>query len=237
MEAGETKQAGLPVAVGVALVAAALFGLSTPFAKLLLGDVSPLLLAGLLYLGSEVGLTALYFSRWTPEEAGLKRADLPWLTGAVVCGGMVAPVLLLVGLRLTPASSASLLVGFVGYGLSLACFVLALRSIGTARSGAYFSLAPFVGAAVPLLLLHEPVGPLFVVAALCMGAGVWLHLTERHEHTHERMTHTHRHSHDEHHRHEHATGVDPTEPHTHEHIHEPLTHPHYSDLHYRHGHA
>ena len=64
-------------------------------------------------------------------------------------------------------------------------FVLALRHLGTARTGAYFSLAPFVGAAVSVLLLGEPGRPpLFVAAAALMGAGVWLHLTEQHEHEH-----------------------------------------------------
>ena len=104
----------LPVGVGVALAAAGLFGLSTPFAKLLLAHVSPFMLAGLLYLGSGIGLTALYFSRRAPDEAGLVRSDLPWLAGSVVLGGMVGPVLLLVGLRLTPASSASLLLNLEG---------------------------------------------------------------------------------------------------------------------------
>jgi len=355
METIEPPKPRTPAGVGVAIVAAVLFGLSTPFAKLLLGNVTPLLLAGLLYLGSGIGLTVLFISRRTPDEASLKRADMPWLAGAVLFGGIIGPVLLLIGLKHTPASTASLLlnlegvftallawfafhenfdrrialgmalivagglvlswhgaaglslpvgslaiagaclcwgidnnltqkvsagnpyqiaaikgmvagcvnlglaflfgaklpswhvagggllVGFIGYGLSLACFVLALRHIGTARTGAYFSLAPFVGAAVSLLLLHEPVGPLFFVAALLMGTGVWLHLTERHSHKHRhtRMVHSHRHVHDEHHQHEHAPGIDPTEPHTHEHVHEPLTHshPHYPDLHHRHEHS
>jgi drug/metabolite transporter (DMT)-like permease len=318
------------------------------------------LLAALLYLGSGIGLSILFLvrRRQRSDEAPLTRPDLPWLAGAVVFGGVCGPVLLMVGLKATPASTASLLlnlegvftsllawfvfkenfdrrialgmacivaggillswqgggeargpslplgalaiagaclcwgidnnltqkvsasnpfqvaaikgavagtvnlaialligarlptlpvlggallVGFVGYGLSLACFVLALRHIGTARTGAYFSLAPFVGAAVALVLLREPVSPLFLFAAACMGVGVWLHLTERHEHehAHERLTHTHRHVHDAHHRHEHAPGVDPTEPHTHEHTHERLTHthPHYPDIHHRHRHG
>ena len=97
------------------------------------------------------------------------------------------------------------------------------------------------GGGTPLVLLHEPVGRSFLAAAGLMGAGVWLHLTERHqhEHRHERLTHSHRHVHDEHHQHEHPAGVDPNEPHTHEHTHEPLTHshPHFPDIHHRHGHA
>jgi drug/metabolite transporter (DMT)-like permease len=139
------------------------------------------------------------------------------------------------------ALAGSLVVGFVGYGCSLVLFVLALRHIGTARTGAYFSLAPFVGAAVSVLLMRETVGPLFLGAAALMGVGVWLHLMERHEHehTHERMEHTHRHVHDEHHQHAHGPDVDVRTPHTHPHVHEPLshTHPHYPDIHHRHRHS
>lgn len=97
----------------IALAAAALFGLSTPLAKLLLGDVSPWLLAGLLYLGSGLGLSVLIFVRKLSGagtgEAGLTRADLPWLGGTVFFGGILGPILLLFGLNLTDAASASLL--------------------------------------------------------------------------------------------------------------------------------
>src|ERR1700722_8493787 len=103
----------LPVGVGIALTAAFLFGVSTPFAKLLLGhDLPPVLLAGLLYLGSGTGLSVLFFlrrSRHRGDEALLPRSDLPWLAGAVFSGGVCGPVLLLIGLKSTPASTAALL--------------------------------------------------------------------------------------------------------------------------------
>jgi hypothetical protein len=134
----------------------------------------------------------------------------------------------------------SLLVGFVGYGVSLALFVLALREVGTARTGAYFSIAPFVGAIGSLAFLGDPWRPGLAVAGLLMGAGVWLHVRERHEHEHqhEALVHAHRHVHDEHHRHAHGPGDPEGEPHTHVHVHEPLlhAHPHYPDLHHRHAH-
>jgi drug/metabolite transporter (DMT)-like permease len=351
-----TASRKLPAGPGYALLAAALFGASTPFAKRLLGELPPVLLAGLLYLGSGLGLTVLRLARRNRlGEAPLTRAGYPWLAGAILCGGVLGPVLLMLGLSSTPASTASLLLnlegvftallawfvfrenfdrriavgmllilaggvllswqigqgvslplgslaiagaclcwgidnnltqkvsagdplqvaaikgacagvvnlgialalgarvplnpalpgalmlGFLGYGLSLALFVLALRHIGSARTGAYFSLAPFVGAAVSLLVLREAVSPLFIAAAALMGWGVWLHLTEKHEHrhTHERLAHTHRHYHDAHHQHAHDPGVDPHEPHTHPHVHQPLTHthPHYPDIHHRHRHT
>jgi drug/metabolite transporter (DMT)-like permease len=350
-----------PPAVGgvvYALAAAALFGASTPFAKFLVGTVNPLVLAGLLYLGSGVGLTTW---RWVSRlwktvspEASLGRADVPWFAGAILAGGVAAPVLLMVGLVRTPAATASLLlnlegvltallawfvfrenldrrialgmacitaggvvlswagrpavgvpwgplaiagaclawaadnnltrkvsagdpitiaslkgliagvvnltvaaaagatwpapmtalaagaVGLLGYGVSLTFFVLALRHLGTARTGAYFSTAPFVGAAVSLVMFRDALSPGLLAAGVLMGVGVWLHLTERHEyeHEHEEMFHDHRHVHDEHHQHEHDGTEPPGEPHSHPHHHPPMrhSHPHYPDIHHRHDH-
>jgi drug/metabolite transporter (DMT)-like permease len=139
-----------------------------------------------------------------------------------------------------PVSAAAMGVGFVGYGVSLVLFVVALRGLGSARTGAYFSTAPFVGATIAIVAFGETVSPFFWLAAALMAGGVWLHLTEvhEHEHTHEPLTHTHAHRHDPHHQHEHADGWDGREPHTHVHTHEPLVHrhPHYPDVHHRHGH-
>jgi len=137
--------------------------------------------------------------------------------------------------------AGALALGLVSYGLSLVLFIRALRLLGTARTGAYYSTAPFLGAAGAVMLRGEPVtGPLLAGGAL-MAAGVWLHLTERHAHlhTHEAVTHTHRHTHDDpHHAHEHAPGTPADAEHAHEHTHAPLAHehPHYPDLHHRHGH-
>jgi drug/metabolite transporter (DMT)-like permease len=131
-------------------------------------------------------------------------------------------------------------VGFLGYGVSLALFVAALRHLGAARTGAYFSTAPFLGATVAIIALGEPVTVQLLVAAGFMGLGVWLHLTERHEHehTHQPMTHTHSHVHDEHHQHQHSSEHNPGEPHTHPHEHGWLkhTHPHTPDMHHQHRH-
>jgi drug/metabolite transporter (DMT)-like permease len=137
---------------------------------------------------------------------------------------------------------AAAIIGFLGYGVSLTLFVLGLRHLGTARTGAYFSLAPFVGAALAVLILGEPLTLKLLVAGGLMGIGLWLHLAERHEHdhVHEEMEHEHRHSHDAHHQHDHEHGPDiaPGEPHTHWHRHARLVHrhPHYPDLHHRHRH-
>ena len=344
--------------MGFALLAAVLFGASAPFSKLLLRDAKPQLLAGLLYLGSGVGLSLVWLiKRRNQNSALLTRGDAPWLAGAIVSGGIVAPVLLMLGLVRTPASSASLLLnlegvftaliawfvfrenfdrrialgmvaivagglllswearfaldgltgpvlvagatlcwavdnnltqkvaagdpvqiamlkglaagsvngaialafgarlpsfprvagavslGFLSYGVSLVLFVLALRYLGTARTGAYFSSAPFVGAAVSLVVFRERPTAAFVAAAGLMAVGVWIHVTERHEHehTHEAMEHDHPHVHDEHHRHDHSPGdpaVTDPKPHTHRHRHEPMVHSHghYPDIHHRHSH-
>ena len=126
-----------------------------------------------------------------------------------------------------------------GYGLSLTLFVLALRHLGTARTGACFSLAPFFGAVVSLVVLREAAGAGFIAAGILMAIGAWLHLTERHEHEHHhhRLEHSHRHAHDQHHQHAHGGDIAGGEPHNHPHVHEPMTHrhSHYPDIHHRHG--
>jgi hypothetical protein len=136
--------------------------------------------------------------------------------------------------------SPTLLIGFLGYGVSLVLFVLALRGLGAARTGAYFSTAPFLGAVISIVILGESVSWLFWLAAAFMGLGVWLHLTEvhAHDHQHARLEHTHRHRHDEHHQHVHDADEPALEPHTHAHVHLPVchSHPHFPDIHHRHRH-
>ncbi|HLN24133.1 MAG TPA: DMT family transporter [Patescibacteria group bacterium] len=341
-------------AIATALGAAALFGASTPLAKLLLGDVGPWMLAGLLYLGSGGGLSVVALLR-RHDGSGLAKGDGPWLAGAILSGGVIGPVLLMWGLSGSNAASASLLlnaegvftallawfafhenfdrrialgmaaiiggavvlswggsgslaasrpalavlgaclcwgidnnltrrvslsdpvriaalkglaagitnlvlaslagaalptpgvavaaaaVGFFGYGVSLVLFVLALRGLGTARAGAYFSAAPFVGAALAVPLLGEPVSARLAIAGGLMALGLWLHLTERHEHPHqhEPVEHDHPHAHDDpHHHHPHADGADGSAAHSHTHRHSalPHSHPHYPDAHHRHPH-
>ena len=160
-----------------------------------------------------------------------------WVAGAVNLAIAAATV------EVWPAWWASIAAGTVGwlaYGVSLALFVVGLRHLGAARTGAYFSVAPFAGAVVALPLLGEAITPRLAVAGGLMAFGVWLHLTERHEHrhTHELLVHTHDHDHDEHHQHEHDLPVAPGTRHTHEHRHEALTHahPHFPDAHHRHSH-
>ena len=111
------------------LLSAALFGASTPFAKLLLGEMDPWLLAGLLYLGSGLGLAAVHLGRRSlgiaPPEAPLRRADLPWLAAVILAGGVAGPVLLMLGLSVTSASSAALLLnveGLATMGIAWAVF-------------------------------------------------------------------------------------------------------------------
>jgi drug/metabolite transporter (DMT)-like permease len=128
--------------------------------------------------------------------------------------------------------------GLFGIGVSLVMFIFALRHLGTARTGAYYSLAPFIGAVLAIAALGEPLTVKLLVAGALMGVGLWLHLSERHEHEHEHegLEHEHSHTHDEHHQHAHDGPV--AEPHSHRHRHERMRHkhPHYPDLHHRHGH-
>ena len=138
------------------------------------------------------------------------------------------------------------LLGFASYGVSLVLFVLALRHLGTARTGAYFSVAPFAGAALSVWLLNDSVTwPLLMGGAL-MALGVALHLMERHEHAHwheaiaiaEGHDHMHRHGDDPHHQHAHDTAVAPGTSHSHPHAHATLshTHAHFPDAHHQHSH-
>lgn len=163
---------------------------------------------------------------------------------AMIKGIVAGSVNLLLALSLGaefPSSGiigAATIVGFFGIGVSLVMFMLGLRHLGTARTGAYFSLAPFIGAVLAILLLQETVTAQLIIAGTLMAIGLWLHLAERHEHehTHGELEHEHRHVHDAHHRHTHEGEV--TEPHSHWHRHKPLRHkhPHYPDLHHRHTH-
>ncbi len=342
------RQPGVSAALGAAL----LFGAGTPLAKLLLSTVSPWLLAGLLYLGSGLGL-ALYRYLSRAHKVQLLPREVPWFAGAIVAGGIVGPLLFLLGLSGMPASDASLLlnaeavftallawfvfkenfdrriamgmivivlgavilswpdesrfsavwpalavlgacfawgldnnltrkvslsdaswiasikglvagsvnlalafvvgatlpplpnaagamvVGFFAYGVSLALFVVGLRHLGTARTAAYFSIAPFFGAALAIAI-GEPVTLPLLLAGGLMLLGVWLHLTERHahEHAHEVLEHEHVHAHDEHHQHSHDLAVSSGAQHSHWHRHEPLshTHAHFPDVNHRHSH-
>lgn len=146
------------------------------------------------------------------------------------------------GATLPPASlvAAAMLTGFAGYGVSLVLFVVALRHLGTARTGAYFSVAPLFGVTLSLVLWPELPSITFWIATTLMALGIWLHVRERHEHehTHDRLEHTHRHRHDEHHQHEHDFEYGSDEPHTHPHVHLPITHSHahFPDIHHRHRH-
>jgi drug/metabolite transporter (DMT)-like permease len=341
-----------------ALGSALLFGASTPLAKLVVLSAEPVLIAGLLYLGSGIGLaiwrTVRAGSLASGTETPLARTDLPWLAGATLAGGVAGPVLLLLGLLTTEASAASLLlnleavataaiawlvfrenvdrrvgagftlivlggvllslpqdagfaisggalliaaaclcwgidnnltrrisgsdpsqiamwkgliagivnsglalamgarfpgagitlgvaaIGFLGYGVSLVLFVRALRHLGAARAGAYFSTAPFAGAALAFVLGEGRLDGAFCAAGVLMLIGVWLHLSERHEHehVHEPQEHEHLHYHDEHHQHQHSPGDPSGEPHSHRHQHTRLahSHPHYPDTHHRHHH-
>jgi drug/metabolite transporter (DMT)-like permease len=160
----------------------------------------------------------------------------------LVAGAVNLSIAALMGLPLPalPAAAMAGVIGFCGYGLSLVMFVLALRHLGTARTGAYFSAAPFVGALLSLWLPGESPGLNFWIAMGLMAIGIWLHLTEHHghDHRHEPALHAHPHEHDIHHRHAHDFDVQEDEAHTHTHRHTALRHRHghFPDIHHRHTH-
>ena len=138
------------------------------------------------------------------------------------------------------AVAAALLVGALGYGMSLVLFVAALRELGSARTGAGFATAPFFGALLGVAVLGDPLTASLAGAAALVGCGSWLLLSEAHAHPHrhEALGHSHLHVHDEHHQHAHEAG-EGAEPHAHWHVHEPVAHAHahVPDLHHRHAHG
>ena len=170
--------------------------------------------------------------------------DATWIASVkgLVAGSVNLALALAIGAHMPslPLVLGAAVVGFGAYGVSLALFVVGLRYLGTARTGAYFSVAPFFGAALAIPLLGEPLTLRVAMAGLLMGVGVWLHLTEHHGHLHEHedMEHDHEHTHDEHHKHSHSDGTNPTGPHRHSHRHTPIvhSHSHFPDAHHRHGH-
>lgn len=176
----------------------------------------------------------------TRKVSGADPAQIAMLKG-LIAGAVNTAIAFAAGAHLpgigTIAAAGAL--GFFSYGLSLVAFIVALRHLGTARTGAYYALAPFIGAAASILLLAEPITLPFIAGGILMALGLWLHLTENHQHSHahEELEHEHAHTHDEHHRHAHAPGSF-SEPHAHPHRHARLIHkhPHYPDLHHRHTH-
>jgi drug/metabolite transporter (DMT)-like permease len=175
---------------------------------------------------------------------GLSNADPVQiaLIKGLAAGGVNLVLALLMGAQLLPwkQTVGAAALGFFGYGVSLVLFVRALRYLGAARTSAYFSTAPFIGALLAVLFFSEPFTLALAAAALLMAVGVYLHLEETHQHAHAHdvMDHEHQHIHDAHHQHPHQA-LDPAgEPHTHRHRHAPLTHTHrhYPDLHHRHDH-
>lgn len=117
-----------------ALIAALFFGASAPIAKLLLGDdIAPIFLAAFLYLGSGAGTFLFRLTqrmRSKDAEADIKSPDIKWLAGAIIAGGILAPIILMISLQNTPASTASLLLNFEGVGTTLIALLFFKEAIG-----------------------------------------------------------------------------------------------------------
>jgi drug/metabolite transporter (DMT)-like permease len=188
------------------------------------------------------------------RKVALLDAGFIAMSKGLVAGSVNLALAWLAGGSLPPTGivAQAALLGFASYGASLVLFVLALRHLGTARTGAYFSVAPFAGALLALPLLGEPLTLPLLIGGVLMAVGVALHLTEKHEHPHlhEALTHDHEHTHgggeggDVHHAHSHfgrGDDVDPATPgashrHAHQHVSLAHTHAHFPDAHHRHGH-
>ena len=342
------------MALTYALLAAFLFALSVPLGKTLMSSLEPLELSALCYLGSGLGLLVYKLLTAVSEEAPLEKKDLPYVAGFTLAGGVLAPAFLFMGLRLSPSSSASLLLnfelvftaliavlffkehggrrfwfaaclvtaggmalsfepggfalkpglvlvalaslmwavdnnltakislkdpvniaiikglaggsvtlglasysgenmpalkpvllalllGFVGYGVSLVFLIRAMRELGASRAGAFFGSYPFMGAVLSFAWLGESPDARFAAAFVLMGSAAALLLGEKHVHAHEHtaLEHGHYHAHDGHHAHVHGWPVGAGEGHAHAHLHkaDQHTHEHMPDSHHRHDHS
>jgi len=160
----------------------------------------------------------------------------------LIAGGMNLILGYLLGEKLIwgPEIFQTGVLGFLGIGISLVAFITSLGHIGTARTGAIFSTAPFIGSLLSIVFLKESMTLPFGIALLLMAGGVWLHLSEDHghEHAHEELAHSHEHIHDDHHQHAHSESDPEGEIHSHHHVHRPMTHkhPHFPDIHHQHRH-
>ena len=165
-------------------------------------------------------------------------ASIKGLAAGVVNLGLAVAL----GSTLPPWSAVAeaMTLGFFAYGISLTLFVVSLRHLGTARTGAYFSVAPFFGALLAVVWLGERLDLTLLAAGALMSLGVWMHLSEQHfhEHAHEAMEHTHEHEYDAHHEHAHEMALNVATQHAHSHRHMPLSHSHehFPDEHHRHRH-
>jgi drug/metabolite transporter (DMT)-like permease len=158
------------------------------------------------------------------------------------CAGLTSLLLALATGHTFPAPMVllgALALGCLSYGASLICAMLALRHLGAAREAAWFSTAPFIGAAMSIPIFGVLPTPLELIGVVLMLGGIFLLVRERHSHVHahEALEHDHLHFHEEHH--DHAHGGPVSEPHSHLHYHEPVNHehPHVSDFHHRHLHS
>ena len=221
------------IALGMALIVAGALVLSWP-EDMRFGSLLPSLavLAACLFWAIDNNLT---------RKVALLDASFIAMTKGLVAGIVNTAIALSLGSVLPSVLTtlAAATVGLLSYGVSLVLFVIALRHLGTARTGAYFSTAPFAGTLIAVVGLGEPVTTQLLIAGALMALGVWLHVSERHEHAHEHqlLEHEHDHTHDDHHQHAHAAEVAPGIKHSHAHRHETMahTHAHYPDAHHQHG--
>lgn len=339
-----------------AILAAALYGISSPVSKLLLVELQPTLMAALLYLGAGIGMLGINIAKSLSKkeklEAKLTKKELPYIIGMVVLD-IAAPIFLMLSLTMTTAANVSLLnnfeivatsmialfifkeaigrrmwvaialitaasillsindvgsfsfsfgslfvilacvcwglennctrmlslkdpiqivvikgfgsgagsliialiggiaaikmiyvglallLGFVAYGLSIYFYILAQRTLGAARTSAYYAVAPFVGVLISVSIFGQPMTWLFIAALVIMILGAYFAAVEQHKHLHkhEAIVHEHRHNHqDGHHTHTHEDPSGQEHSHLHEHKQAEHAHKHTPDIHHSHPH-
>lgn len=338
------------------MLAAALFGMSAPIAKLLLSEIPPLMMSSLVYLGAGFGMLIVDLTRVIAKtkhpEARLAKNELPFILAMIILD-IAAPISLMLGLTMTTAANAALLsnfeivatsvialivfkeavgkrlwlsialitiasiilstndifsfsfslgsifvilsgvfwgfennctrklsikdplqvviikglgsgtgalviaayanelvwnfrlilpallLGFFAYGLSIFLYVTAQRSLGAARTSAYYAISPFIGVLLSFFLFDEPITTAFIAASIFMVIGTYFTVAEKHghQHIHRLLEHEHRHNHSEiHHNHSHEDNSKKEHSHLHVHIEMIHSHEHTPDIHHRHQH-
>lgn len=220
------------IASGMVVIVAGALVLSWPTGAADFGDPMPAvaILGACLLWALDNNLTRKVShvdATWLAMVKGLTAGTANLVLASVVAGDKLPSI---------PLTSATLIVGFLAYGASLALFVVGLRLLGTGRTGAYFSVAPFIGAALAVVVLGEPVTARLAIAAALMGFGVWLHLTEVHEHWHSHGVVVHEHDYkpdDPHHVDVESLNHGTTK---HRHPESAHDHRHFPDIHHRHDH-
>jgi drug/metabolite transporter (DMT)-like permease len=218
---------GRRAAVGISIVAAA--GVVLAGAASASFAIGAVLVAGAcICWGADNAITA--------SLDGYSPARITLAKGVVAGSVNIVLGVAIAGLPAWTVIGAALLIGALGYGLSITLWITGARLVGAARGQVIFAMAPFIGALLSWLVHGDDLGASFVVAFAMSLCGVGLVATAHHGHVHHHATIVHDHA------------IDPSDPHhapgaielldgtLHRHLPMDHEHEHLPDIHHRHEH-